>query len=67
MEVFFLFSVLSNYVFTDLKTSHVLQRAHMVIRQMLVDERLKIDNLNSFNQSDFQDICTRRNIRILSK
>ena len=38
----------------------------MVIRQMLADERLKIDHLISFNQGDFVDICTRRNICILS-
>jgi predicted nucleic acid-binding protein len=38
----------------------------MVIRQMLADERLKIDHLISFNQGDFVDICTRRNIRMLS-
>jgi len=38
----------------------------MVIRQMLADERLNISHLISFNQGDFQDICTRRNIQILS-
>jgi hypothetical protein len=38
----------------------------MVIRQMLADERQKIDYLISFNQGDFVDICTRRNIHILS-
>jgi predicted nucleic acid-binding protein len=37
-----------------------------VIREMLLDVNLKIDYLATFNERDFQDICIKRNIEILS-
>jgi hypothetical protein len=38
-----------------------------VIREMLSDESLKIDYLITFNIKDFIDVCSRRNITILSE
>jgi predicted nucleic acid-binding protein len=52
-----------NFAFNSKRS---LSLVDMVIRQMLADERQKIDYLISFNQGDFVDICTRRNIGILS-
>jgi len=37
-----------------------------VIREMLLDINLKIDYLATYNARDFQDICFKRNIEILS-
>ncbi|MCZ8169435.1 MAG: hypothetical protein ACK5RV_07190 [Flavobacterium sp.] len=37
-----------------------------VIREMLLDINLKIDYLATFNVKDFQDICYKRGIEILS-
>jgi predicted nucleic acid-binding protein len=39
----------------------------MIIRQMLSDEKLRVNYLISFNPGDFIDICGRRNITILSE
>jgi predicted nucleic acid-binding protein len=38
----------------------------LIIRQMLSDEKLKVNYLISFNPGDFIDICMRRNIEIKS-
>jgi len=39
----------------------------MVLRLMLLDKRLKINYLISFNPNDFFDICIKNNIEILCK
>ena len=37
-----------------------------IIREMIEDINLKIDFLVTFNEGDFSDICTKRNITIIS-
>ena len=37
-----------------------------ILREILIDDELKIDYLLSFNKEDFEDICVQRNIEIYS-
>ncbi len=39
----------------------------MILRLMLDDTNLKIDYLISFNPSDFFDVCSKRNIEIITE
>lgn len=38
----------------------------MIMRQMLADDKLRINYLISFNPGDFIDVCQRRNIRLIT-
>ncbi|KAA6350554.1 hypothetical protein EZS27_002037 [termite gut metagenome] len=48
---------------TQMKTYSMVDN---VIRLMLADETLKVNYLLTFNRSDFDDICTKRNIHIFN-
>ncbi len=40
---------------------------HAVIRQMLADDDLRTDYLATFNTKDFEDVCYRKQVGILSE
>ena len=58
-------TALSNF-FDSFNLGRRLSLVDLVIREMILDESIKIDNLVTFNGKDFDDACAKRGIEMFS-